>query len=686
MEPESYSRSALIALVALAAPAFVRAQSGTITGRIIASSSTQPLSDVRVTVVGSALSTLSGADGRYTLRGVPNGNSEVRVLRVGYQEQKKPAAVSAGGSVTLDFTLAPAVVQLQEVVTTATGEQRRVELGNSVGVINVAGRVEEAPIKNMGDLLTAKAPGVQVLPGVMTGAGARIRVRGTASLSLSNDPIYVIDGVRMTSDNGNQAQTLGVGGTQSSRVSDINPDEIENIEIVKGPSAATLYGTDAANGVIVITTKKGKAGAPKWNVFGEQGMLRDRNHYPTQYAIFGHDPATPTTARRCLLKELSVGKCIKDSTSSLNLFEDPSETPIKDGWRNQLGAQLSGGTDAIRYFTSANFENEIGTLGIPDYDAHRLDSIGIAPVRGEWARPNALQKASVRANLTATVSPTLDLSFQSGFIKLDQRLPQVDNNANSFLYNAFTGPGYKNNGVGTLGQPLNGWANATPGDIFQQTNTQGVNRYIGSANVNWRPRSWMQNRADIGLDYNSRAEYNLCRLAQCNDVGTNRAGSAADARADVRNFTANLSSTGQWQAREWVGLKSTVGAQYVNYALTRATAQGNTLPPGATTPAAGATPSVASATTLQKTVGFFVRSKRRSAIGSSSPARSAPTRIAPSARTFSVSTTRRRHSHGSFRTRASSRTINSSISSICAHRSGRPAFSRARTTRRVSTR
>ena len=118
---------------------------------------------------------------------------------------------------------------------------------------------------------------------------------------------------------------------------------------------------------------------------------------------------------------------------------------------------------------------------------HRLDSIGIAPVRGEWARPNALQKASVRANLTATVSPTLDLSFQSGFIKLDQRLPQVDNNANSFLYNAFTGPGYKNNGVGTLGQPLNGWANATPGDIFQQTNTQGVNRYIGSANVNWRP-------------------------------------------------------------------------------------------------------------------------------------------------------------------------------------------------------
>ena len=93
----SYSRSALIALVALAVPAFVRAQSGTITGRIIASSSTQPLSDVRVTVVGSALSTLSGADGRYTLRGVPNGNSEVRVLRVGYQERRSRRPLARAG-------------------------------------------------------------------------------------------------------------------------------------------------------------------------------------------------------------------------------------------------------------------------------------------------------------------------------------------------------------------------------------------------------------------------------------------------------------------------------------------------------------------------------------------------------------------------------------------------------------
>ena len=603
-------RSALVALAGITVPVLAQAQ-GTITGRITSAASNEPLSDVRIAVVGSPIAVLSGADGRYTLRGVPAGTPEVRVLRVGFTEQKKAIAVSTGASVTLDFAMAQAVVQLQEIVTTATGEQRRVELGNSVGVINVAAAVETAPIKNMGDLLTAKAPGVQVMPGVMTGAGARVRVRGTASLSLSNDPIYVIDGIRMTSDNSGAAQAIGVGGTAASRVSDLNPEEIENIEIVKGPSAATLYGTDAANGVIVITTKRGRAGAARWNVFGEQGVLQDRNTYPTQYAILGHPKDTLGVTRRCLLKQISLGTCIKDSTTSLNLFEDPLETPIKDGWRNELGAQVSGGTDAVRYFVSGGFENEIGTLGMPDYDAHRLDSIGIAPVRGEQARPNALQKASVRVNATAVVNPTLDLSLQSGFIKLDQRLPQVDNNVNSFLYNAFTGPGFKSPGpgylgVGSLGQPLNGWSGFTPGDIFQQLTTQGVNRYIGSGNANWRPFTWMQNRADVGLDYSARAEYNLCRQAQCSDFGTNRAGFATDSRTGVRNFTANLSSTGQWQVLPSTNLKTTAGAQYVNYASTRVNGTGSTLPPGATQPSSGATPSVQSATTLTKTVGVFV--------------------------------------------------------------------------------
>jgi TonB-dependent SusC/RagA subfamily outer membrane receptor len=122
---------------------------------------------------------------------------------------------------------------------------------------------------------------VQVLPGNMTAGGSRVRIRGTSSLSLSNDPIYIIDGVRLTSGGGTAAGNvgggIGVGGTAPNRVNDINPDEIENIEVVKGPSAATLYGTDAANGVVVITTKRGRAGAPRWLAYAESGVIQDKN-------------------------------------------------------------------------------------------------------------------------------------------------------------------------------------------------------------------------------------------------------------------------------------------------------------------------------------------------------------------------------------------------------------------------
>ena len=110
----------------------------------------------------------------------------------------------------------------------------------------------------------------------MTGGGSRVRIRGTSSLSLSNDPIYVIDGIRMTSNRSDAA--IGVGGTQPSRVNDISPEEIENIEIVKGPSAATLYGTDAANGVIVITTRKGRAGRSSMVILQRSRLDRGQQH------------------------------------------------------------------------------------------------------------------------------------------------------------------------------------------------------------------------------------------------------------------------------------------------------------------------------------------------------------------------------------------------------------------------
>lgn len=180
---------------------------GSIAGRVSARETGTPLPETRVLVVGTSLVASTGADGRYTLRAVPAGTWDVRVLRVGYEEQKQSVSVTNGGTATADFVMTTAVVKLTEIVTTATGEQRRVELGNSVSTIDVASRAQSAPTTSMATMLVGQAPGVQVMPGNTTGTGARIRIRGVNSLTLANDPIYIIDGVRMTTPTARRAAT-----------------------------------------------------------------------------------------------------------------------------------------------------------------------------------------------------------------------------------------------------------------------------------------------------------------------------------------------------------------------------------------------------------------------------------------------------------------------------------------------
>ena len=579
------------------------AQQGTITGRVSAQGTNEPLPEARVVLVGTSLSATTGPDGRYTIRNTPTGSAEVRVLRVGYQEQKKPVIIGPSETVTVDFTMANVVVQLQQIVTTATGEQRRVELGNAVSTVNASELAQTAPIATVADLITARSPGVQVLPGNMTGTGARVRIRGTSSLSLSNDPIYVIDGVRMTSNV--NSSSVDVGGSFPSRVNDLSPDEIESVEIVKGPSAATLYGTDAANGVVVITTKRGKTGAARWNVFTEQGAVSDLNSYPTAYTLWGHAPATPTKAAQCSLGSVASGACIKDSLQSFNLFKDANTTPVGTGYRQQYGANVSGGSESVRYFVSGEWENETGVLKIPRFDVDRLNAQG-THILGEWMHPNALQKTSVRANVNATVSPSLDLAVSTGYIKHDQRLPQADNNTTGIWSSAYGGPGTPNNGKTSLGFPKMGYRVFTPGDIFQETVTQGINRFVGSANANWRPTSWMQNRANIGTDLTDRVDTDLCRFQNCSDFGTNRLGFAVNNRTNIRNFTVDLGSTSSFNPRPWLNSKTTLGAQYVNYQFDENRAASSELPPGAQTVGAGAIPLAGDTTIVSKTLGLFI--------------------------------------------------------------------------------
>jgi TonB-linked SusC/RagA family outer membrane protein len=584
-------RAGLALILTVGLPAVALSQQGTVTGRVTAVGSGEPLVEGRVMVAGTSVAATTNSDGRYTLRGVPSTPVEIRVIRVGYQEQKKPVTVAPGGTATVDFTLTPAVVKLQEIVTTATGEQRKVEIGNAITAIgDISTKVEQNAVHSMSDLLVAKAPGVFVLPGNMTGSAPVIRIRGLNSLSLNNEPIYVIDGVRMNSG----VIGGGVGGTNTSYLNNLDPEEIEDIEIVKGPSAATLYGTDAANGVVVITTRKGKAGATRWTYNAEQGVVDDRNKYPDTYAIFGHAPGK-TALARCVLVTIASGACIADSTTSYNLLADPQVSPIHLGKRGQFGGNATGGSDQVRFFVSGDVENETGPLQMPGFGQAFFDSVGTT-VRDEWLHPEALQRKSFRTNLSSAMTPKLDLSVNAGFSQTDQRLAQVDNNTFSFIYNALQNPGFKINtpscsvsranclglsNIGGLGEDLHGYGFYTPAQLFQVVREQGIQRFIGSANAQWRPLAWMQNEGTIGTDLADRDNFSLCRFNECPASGTTRLGSVGDTKSNDRNFSAKLVSNMSYQYRPWMNLKTSLGTDYVNQENDFAQANGRQLPPGA---------------------------------------------------------------------------------------------------------
>lgn len=590
---------ALAATLASAATAF--AQTGTITGQVTAASTGQPLAGAQVSVVGTNTTTTTNEQGRYTLRNVQARQVTVRAQRIGFSELARQVTVSEGGTATLNLALPETALQLEGIVTTVTGPQRAVEVGSAISQVDAAEVVATRPVANMSDLLTARAAGVQVLPGNATGTGARVRIRGTSSLSLSNDPIYIIDGVRMQSST--NSTSIGVGGSTPSRTNDINPEEIESIEVVKGPSAATLYGTDAANGVIVIRTKRGRVGPPQWTAYVEQGIIEDRNQYPVAYRGF-QKGTTASGGQQCFIPDMARGACTQDSIGTYNLFADPRATPLGTGRRQQYGLQVAGGTEAARYFVSGEWEDEVGLLKIPEFELQRLNRDGTG-IREEWNRPNALSRASARANLNVTLTPKADVAISTNYIHLNQRLPQNDNNTTGLLSNAFGGPGTRFN-TNALGDTLFGYRAFAPGDIFQETVTQDVDRFLGSMTGNWRPLEWLTTRGNFGVDYTSRVDEDICRRGTCADFGTSRQGFKIDNRTNFYNYTLDGVATATYRPRSWLDTRTSVGVQFNRDVFDRNGASGSNLPPGAIQITAAAVQAANEATSESRTLGAFL--------------------------------------------------------------------------------
>jgi TonB-linked SusC/RagA family outer membrane protein len=581
---------------------------GQITGRVTDALSGQPVAAAQISVVGTTLGGASNSDGQYTIRGITPGQVTIRVLRIGYAEQRQQVSVAAGQTATQNFSLQSVAISLNPVVTTATGQQRRVEVGNAIAQVDAADIVNTKAVSNMADLLVSRAAGVNVMSGTQTGAGTRIRIRGTSSLSLTNNPIYVIDGIRVEGTTG--SSTVAVGGTLPSRVGDLNPEEIESIEVVRGPSASTLYGTDAANGVIVITTKKGIVGRPQWTLYTEQTGITDRNEYPTAFWGWrtGSTPATTSSRSntvQCFLSQVVANVCVQDSVTSYNLHDDPESTPYGTGYRKQYGAQVRGGSEAVRYFLHGEFEDEDGPTKVPEFEKRYLAFRNLE-LRPEQESPNRLTRETARANLSILLPQDADIGVNFGYTSQDLRLPRSDDSGTAGIAaNTYGGPGFKYNLTST-GDTLYGWRQFTPRDIYQATTNQGIERMIGSASSNWRANDWLSLRGNFGLDLISRHDTQICRFANCPNIGQDRLGFKTDNRTNFYIYTVDAAATATRALTDAIESKTTAGFQFYRNVFHRNGATGQQLPPGAVTVTSGAIKLADETSSESRTLGGFV--------------------------------------------------------------------------------
>ena len=597
-----------LALSTLVGVSTLQAQRGIIRGRVTEEGSDRPIPSVQVGIVGSTAGAVTDGDGRYVLNSVTPGQATIRVVRIGFANQSRAVTVTAGQTITADFKLASVAMKLNPIVTTATGTQRRVEVGNAIAQVNAADIVETQAVSQVADLLVSKAAGVTVFSGTQTGAGTRIRIRGTSSLSLSNNPLFVIDGIRVEGTTG--SSSVSVGGTTPARIGDINPEEIESIEVVRGPSASTLYGTDAANGVIVITTKRGAVGRPRWTTYTEQTAITDRNEYPTAHwgwrtGTTATTNSTPSNTVQCFLSQVAANVCVQDSVTTYNLHNDPESTPYGTGYRKQYGAQVSGGTETLRYFLHGEYEDEDGVTKVPEFEKRWLAfrNISLLPTQES---PNHLTRMTGRGNFNISLTQQADVSVSTGYISSDLRLPRSDDSGVSGIAaNTYGGPGFKYNRT-AAGDTLYGWRSFTPRDIYQGETNQAIERFISSASGNYRPQDWLTLRMNVGLDLINRNDSQICRFENCPLVGIDRQGFKIDNRTTFYSYTLSTNGTATRRLTDEIESKTTLGLQAGRILFNRNGARSEVLPPGGITVTAGTVEYADEATTESRTIGSFL--------------------------------------------------------------------------------
>lgn len=585
---------------------------GLIGGQVLDSATHARLEDAQIVLQNTPYSALTNQYGIYNFSNLPAGQYTVLARRIGYAPATKTVTVSDSVRAEASFDLVEKPTTLTEIVTTATGPRRRLELGNDITVIDADSVVRTQPVATVTDLLDGRVPGlvVQRTSGA-PGDPGRIRLRGSSGVLTNNDPIVIVDGVRVYSQQSNaRGGNLANGSFAApSPLDQIPPQTIETIEVLKGPSAATLYGADAANGVIVITTKRGRAGPAQWSVTADRSTTFIAGQYPTNYLRFGHQPGDGTQILCPLTtgpsQEQTLSPCVADSLVRFQVLNEPDLTIFDRGARTAGTLGVTGGSEAIQYAVTGTYENVLGLVRLPDLEVTRYQLSHSGAALPEWMRrPQQYTNWGVTSRLTARVSSDADVALTAMLSRGNQQRSSLEQQIQSLMgiyidrtTGQFFAPG------GSQGTDL---VSAALTDYYTRV-TDNSTTFTNGLTFNWRPLTWLTASADAGINVIHREDAALLPREAVRTTGDS-VGRATVGRGTSVVGTVNLRATSTLRLGRGFRLQTSVGANYTDQRVADLAAAAFDIPLGGISVGnrLGGNTTVTEASAEQATFGWYV--------------------------------------------------------------------------------
>ena len=451
-----------------------------------------------VLVKGTSTGAVTDIDGNYSIN-VPEGSTTLVFSYTGYATQE----VEIGTSSRIDVSLEQSIAQLDEIVVTGYGTKRQKDITGSVASVKAEDFLEEANV-TVQSALRGRAPGVVVQQASgAPGAGFNVRVRGATSINASNAPLYVVDGIPIIS--GGRSQ-VGLGGQEGQNpLADLNPNEIESIEVLKDASAAAIYGSRGANGVVLITTKSGSAGETQINFnasYGQQQLIKqidvvDREGYRSYMEEALGSP------------DAVVGSLPGDNNWQDEIFRT---SPIQD-----YTLSANGGNEKTRYFASVGYNDNKGIV-----------------------RGTRFTRHSARLNLDNYVNEKLSFNVNLGFTRSNNQPVQNDNNIYGAVSTAILLPPTipLRNEDGSFGSAF-GLENPVAAVTLYDQNIV-TNRIIGNIGARYKILPSLSFNTKLGVDaLNLREDVFEPSGLQSSVRGTKSVGTSNSLRV-VNNYTLNF--------------------------------------------------------------------------------------------------------------------------------------------------